>query len=103
MYRVGEPYSVPAAFGENRCFGGDCRVDTDCGRGGYCSPSNHPCGTSWGYYDFRCHTAFDECTDDEDCANVDAGPGPIVPHFCAYNSPKGRWTCFQGINNCHDA
>jgi len=88
----------------------NCRVDGDCGPGGYCSPSvlddfcfcpspalcdasdkcyagnmQVPCACGdacgHGYY---CHTASDTCVDDEDCG----GQGT-----CNYDRLAGRWSC----------
>jgi hypothetical protein len=70
----------------NTCKPGNCRVDADCGAGGYCSPSydTASCGSLAGYY---CHTPTDECIDDSDCATTG---GPAV---CAYSSTAGHWQC----------
>jgi hypothetical protein len=97
-FRVGAPSSLD----ENRCFGGDCRVDADCGQQGYCSPSTSLCGTSWGAYELRCHTPGDECVDDADCANFDAGRTLGGPAFCAYDGTRSHWACFRGSNVCPD-
>ena len=76
------------------CFSsGNCRSDSDCGPGGYCSPSPSPgCGPgSW--YGFFCHTASDECTNDGDCAQGNA--------YCAYDATRSHWICATG--SCPDA
>ena len=54
---------------------GNCKVDADCGAGGFCSPSSGAgCADSvTGYF---CHTPSDECVDDSDCAEH-ARPGPV--------------------------
>lgn len=74
----------------NTCVkGGNCRVDTDCGAKGYCSPSsNSLCSRNLtGYY---CHTARDLCVDDADCpAQVNAIPA------CVYSTRTSRWECVQ--------
>jgi hypothetical protein len=57
---------------------GNCRVDADCGPGGFCSPSPANCGVG-GYY---CHTAKDTCLDYADC-----------PTACAYSLAAGDWAC----------
>jgi hypothetical protein len=101
--------SVPAA---NVCLTtSNCRVDDDCGAGGYCSPSQVgafcvcfspalckpdsgscfagttpvacACGDSCGHGYF-CHTPGDACIDDADCA----GQGT-----CNYDTVSSRWTC----------
>jgi hypothetical protein len=71
------------------CAGGNCSVDADCGKN-YCSPSfGMQCGKGLaGYY---CHTAKDECGNDEDCTN-DSGRG-----YCAYNKAVGYWACGYGV------
>jgi hypothetical protein len=82
---------------------GDCRTDSDCGQGGYCSPSlvgyvcvctspafcdgscgpDCTCGNSCGqgYY---CHTKRDTCVDDTDCT----GGGR-----CAFDLVEKRFSC----------
>lgn len=69
--------------------GGDCRVDSDCGQNGYCSPSqiltscfcdsSEECGQ--GYF---CHTPQDTCLDDSDCGSS---------AICAYHLDVRRWAC----------
>jgi hypothetical protein len=72
----------------NTCMPGNCRVDSDCGPAGYCSP-NHGvgggCGNVTGYY---CHTASDQCVNDSDCT----GQGLDV---CAWSETDARWECQQ--------
>jgi hypothetical protein len=76
--------------GGNMCVPGNCRVDADCGNGGYCSPSPAmPCGMdgksycqSLGYF---CHTPKDRCINDSDCTGV--APG------CVYSLSDGDWEC----------
>jgi hypothetical protein len=69
---------------------GNCRVDADCGAGGYCSPSSltFTCGDGLaGYY---CHTKADLCIDDSDCTvmpTIAAIPG------CVYSTTDSRWEC----------
>ncbi|MDB4981872.1 MAG: hypothetical protein JWM82_2624, partial [Myxococcales bacterium] len=79
----------------NLCLsGGNCRIDADCGEGGYCSrsvPSDRcnghflfcevKCGT--GYF---CHTSKDTCANDTDC-----GGG-----FCGYDLDSQSWACIAG-------
>jgi hypothetical protein len=65
----------------NLCLGGsDCRVDSDCGPGNFCSPSQYG---QWCGFTYHCHTASDTCVDDSDC--VGAG--------CNFNKQTGRWAC----------
>jgi hypothetical protein len=83
---------------QNFCVaGGNCRVDADCGPGGFCSPSlvanpcvcppEGSCGTyhyavncGHGYF---CHTLQDSCVDDSDCGGS----------TCAFDQAAMRWTC----------
>jgi hypothetical protein len=95
------------AAAANVCVpGGNCRVDADCGAGGYCSrsqpdacitcyfpgtcdpdagtgpaacPAGHACGSA-----YFCHTPMDTCTDDADCA---------APASCSYDLGAGHWAC----------
>jgi hypothetical protein len=71
------------------CLGGNCRTDSDCGQGGYCSPSPAlGCGPqSWSAY--YCHTPGDQCVDDADCNQGNA--------YCAYDVSSSRWICSTGI------
>jgi hypothetical protein len=81
----------------NLCaFGGNCVLDSDCGPGGFCSPSSY-CDDwpvpGWPGFAYYCHTAADTCINDTDCAAVDAGEGcPITP-FCMYDGQAQHWTC----------
>jgi hypothetical protein len=96
---------------ENYCLvGSNCRVDTDCGPGGYCSPSQVSggcdclstalcgpdvhcwagdtpvpcvCGDSCGHGYF-CHTPQDTCLDDSDCTNWGT---------CNYDWLNTTWSC----------
>jgi hypothetical protein len=83
---------------------GNCAVDSDCGPGGYCSPSvqivpNQPPNVCWGSAPYYCHTASDLCINDSDCAPLDAGPPtPSSPTYtCAYNPQGNRWECTQAV------
>jgi Cys-rich repeat protein len=86
----GSPYM--GGYG-NRCVPGNCRVDSDCGAGGYCSPTYGPqnCGGLAAYY---CHTLTDQCIDDTDCG--DAGSFQV----CAYATTSSRWECQTKVL-CH--
>jgi len=70
--------------------GGNCAVDSDCGKGGYCSPS------VGGYF---CHTVADLCVNDSDCPSPDAGTDTTSTctsyTACAYSSQSIRWECTQ--------
>jgi hypothetical protein len=66
---------------------GNCQIDSDCGAGGFCSPSVAPtsCFGLAGYY---CHTRADQCTDDSDC-------NPTGGSQCMYDVSAQRWQCQQ--------
>lgn len=66
-------------------FVGNCRIDADCGSGGYCSPTLGDCGNYSPFDAYYCHTAADECVDDADCGGAGA--------YCAYSAIKGHWSC----------
>jgi hypothetical protein len=70
----------------NACMqSGNCKVDADCGGGGFCSPTYGRCGDYSGTVAFYCHTAQDDCVDDTDCGGY--------PNYCAYDPVVGKWTC----------
>jgi hypothetical protein len=74
--------------------GGSCAVDSDCGPGGYCSPSGETCAG----LTYRCHTAQDACTNDSDCPSIDADAGGspcITGAGCAYSPQAQHWVCSQ--------
>jgi hypothetical protein len=65
----------------------DCKIDNDCGSGGFCSPSYDP---SNGKFTYKCHLPADECTNDDDC---------LCPHddstdLCRFDESKGHWACY---------
>ena len=65
--RAGRPAGAPATPEDpNTCVPAQCRVNSDCGKGGDLLPSGAgPCyGGVTGYY---CHSAADTCTTDADC------------------------------------
>ena len=68
--------------------GGNCKVDADCGAGGYCSPSGaHGCtGGLAGYF---CHVPADECVDDSDCKAT------TFPQACTFDKAKAHWACVE--------
>jgi hypothetical protein len=72
----------------NTCIPGNCRVDSDCGAHGYCSPTSgaSSCGGVTGYY---CHTPADTCVNDSDCS----GQGFDI---CAWSTGDARWECQMG-------
>jgi hypothetical protein len=75
----------PYVSGGNSCVKSDCRVDSDCGAGGYCSPTTGSCGVLLGYF---CHTQKDQCVNDSDCA-IDGGG----LRKCGYSTTAGYWMC----------
>jgi hypothetical protein len=86
----------------NACdLGGNCAVDSDCGPGGYCSPSdliqtNGAVNACYGASLYYCHTASDLCINDLDCASSDAGmptTSPYPAYACAYDAQDNRWEC----------
>lgn len=84
-------HGSPYAGGQgNHCVPGNCRVDSDCGIGGWCSPtySTMGCGALGGYY---CHTPLDQCVNDSDC--VDAGGIDV----CAYDTTASYWRCMMQV------
>lgn len=71
------------------CLAGNCRTDSDCANGGYCSPTLGQCGNYTGVIGYYCHTPSDECTDDSDCTgNPTSGPG-----YCMYSPEVAHWLC----------
>lgn len=95
----------------NRCYGGgNCRVDSDCGPGGFCSPSlvnqacaclgvpcppdagavcavngvQVPCDCDPCGHGYFCHTKQDTCVDDSDCPSGAA---------CDYDAFNAKWAC----------
>ena len=81
---------TPLQTTQNYCFpAGNCLQDSDCGVGGYCSPSlvaGCGAGTWYGYF---CHTPGDECMDDSDCAEGNA--------YCAFDGTSAHWICSTGL------
>lgn len=80
------------ASGANVCLPGNCQIDADCGAGGFCSPTFGSCGDYSGVVGYRCHTPRDECVDDEDCRDVDAG---FLGQrgYCMFAPEVGHWRC----------
>jgi hypothetical protein len=79
--------------GANVCAsGGNCAVDSNCGPGGYCSPSVDTC---FGQSPYFCHTAFDTCIDDADCPPVNGDVANVTTAVCAYDPQAGHWACTQ--------
>jgi hypothetical protein len=69
----------------NYCVSGStCRVDSDCGPGGSCSPSEY---MQWCGPHYHCHTAADTCINDGDCAGTQG---------CNFDTSAGHWACGGG-------
>jgi hypothetical protein len=72
--------------------GGNCAVDSDCGPGGYCSPSASGCGMA----PYFCHTPSDGCIDDSDCPAPD--PASCASFStCAFDPQQQHWACTQFV------
>ena len=97
----GTPCGCRASPGDNAANvcapGGNCVVDSDCGPGGYCSPSREDCNGPSPYF---CHTALDACVNDADCLSVDAGANfGITSKLCSYDHESHYWSCKQFVCN----
>lgn len=90
----GEPYGVPG----NYCVTGDCKVDSDCGPCGFCSPSSDACDTFGGTTGFGCHRPGDPCAADGDCGPQT--PGSFTNPYCAYDPEMGHWSCAVHNESC---
>lgn len=78
----------------HRCLPSGCRVDADCGPGGWCSPTfGLQCGSFHGVIGHQCHTAKDECLDDDECKKPGSSYG-----YCAFEPKSGRFIC--GTSEC---
>jgi hypothetical protein len=74
------------------CITANCRVDADCGKDAFCSPTVSPgCGSFYGTQGFFCHTCEDTCVNDTDCPTQNGSPG-----YCAFDATVGHWTCNYG-------
>ena len=72
------------------CVKGNCRVDAECGTGGYCSPTfDFGCGSFSGIVGYYCHSAKDGCRNDSDCSG--SGPKGQGDGYCAYNPTVAQW------------
>jgi len=74
----------------NTCLKVECRLDSDCGSGNYCSPSFGSCGRYSGIEGYFCHSKADECVDDADC-NPDGSANGVG--YCAFMPTVGHWQC----------
>jgi hypothetical protein len=83
----------------------NCRIDSDCGPGGFCSPSllgidgsvysDASSGSGSVVFGYFCHTPRDLCLNNSDCdasiCVIDEGCGGIA---CGYSSDN-HWDCFR--------
>ena len=74
----------------NACMKGNCRVDSDCGTAGYCSPAIDVCNRFFGYY---CHTPADECSDESDCPTSDQRICTPAAATTGGDSTNTKWIC----------
>jgi hypothetical protein len=82
-------YGGNALYHPNLCVPSNCHVDSDCGAGGYCSPSRGYCGVFEGFY---CHQPADTCVDPTaDCASCSG------TNACVYTPEVGRFVCGLAI------
>jgi hypothetical protein len=75
--------------------GSHCAIDSDCGPGGFCSPSPSADDCNPLYY---CHTAADTCVNDGDCpvaARCDSSDASDCgqPETCNYDVQTRHWAC----------
>ena len=74
---------------------GNCRVDADCGPGGFCTPSwgADAEGACFGYSAYFCRTPRDTCVKDDDCQSQDRDKG--WGSTCSFDPTAGHWRCLQ--------
>jgi hypothetical protein len=78
----GETDAASQAYAINICVPATCRMDSDCGPEGYCSPSYNGCGNLEGYY---CHGPADTCADPaKDCCGS---------QYCIWSAAAGAFSC----------
>jgi hypothetical protein len=84
--------------------GSNCRIDSDCGPGGFCSPSlfyldssisgSPTSGSGYATFGYFCHTPMDLCRNDSDCDQSTCdGKSDCSLVACGYSSVN-RWDCF---------
>jgi hypothetical protein len=78
----GEACTCSGTYSGNACVLAGCRVDADCGVGGYCSPIPTSCGV--GIAAYQCHTPRDKCVDDADCT---------LDESCTVDPSSNAWEC----------
>ena len=83
----------------NVCLPSNCTSDSDCGTGGYCSPTyDTMCGPYDGTVGYFCHRLSDECSKDEcvndsDCTGSGTEGSPGEAGYCAWDGASSKWTC----------
>ena len=76
----------------------NCRIDSDCGPRGFCSPSLLGIDSSiigsaeFGYF---CHTPQDRCLNDDDCDPAACGLPSCASMACGYSPESDHWDCFM--------
>jgi hypothetical protein len=85
---------------------GNCRIDSDCGPGGWCSPyydgaGDGACKGGVDWVGWLCPTPADECCTDADCDDLDCPAIGCVPGRgkCDYHPSVGAWRC-DTIGGC---
>jgi len=82
-------YGGNTAYHPNVCVPANCHTDSDCGPGGFCSPSRGRCGSYLGFY---CHGSADTCVDPAmDCAGG--------AFSCVYTPITGTFVCGGAVCN----
>ena len=86
--------------------GSNCRIDSDCGAAGFCSPSlfyidsaiygTSTSGSGSATFGYFCHTSEDRCMNDSDCENAaPCAPGNGCGSIACGYSSENRWDCFK--------
>jgi hypothetical protein len=105
---AGEPCKCresAASNAPNYCVtGGNCRTDSDCGAGGFCSPSlfhidssvdgQPTSGSGFASFGYFCHTPRDVCVNDSDCDPSACELPSCASIACGYTT-EDRWDCFR--------
>ena len=81
-------------YGTNVCrTGSACSVDSDCGRGGFCSPTLAVVDIATNTY--FCHRPGDVCFNDRDC------PQSAYGTRCEFDGTTSKWACFDNPPKGH--
>jgi hypothetical protein len=81
---------------------GNCRIDSDCGPEGWCSPHyEEDCFGDVFWVGWFCRTSNDECCNDVDCDEIDCPSSGCDPGRgkCDYVPNLGSWRC-NHIGGC---